>query len=240
MSMEVEYCHAARRRSQPGHAPAGTPRQNPRPLSRRPRGDPTRTRCTEIGRNRRPDSRRTAGNRGTLARQIAGAPRRPITTRRAHGRSRNGHARSRTDGRCGIARFVCARWLLRTPERLLVLSSTTRALFRGRRKKPHVRSNGAPRRPVSFYRLSAVCQPTVEILVAGGDLNPRPLDCQPLTAKPLRTTRGNKADAYWVNRGRGATPDHPEPRTIVPVLCPLDRSSLSPLDSTHLTGGDDV
>jgi hypothetical protein len=30
-----------------------------------------------------------------------------------------------------------------------------------------VRSNGAPRRPVSFYRLSAICQPTTENLVAG-------------------------------------------------------------------------
>jgi hypothetical protein len=30
-----------------------------------------------------------------------------------------------------------------------------------------VRSNGAPKRPVSFYRLSAVCQPTLENLVAG-------------------------------------------------------------------------
>jgi hypothetical protein len=30
-----------------------------------------------------------------------------------------------------------------------------------------VRSNGAPRRPVSFSRLSAVCQPTLGKLVAG-------------------------------------------------------------------------
>jgi hypothetical protein len=30
-----------------------------------------------------------------------------------------------------------------------------------------VRSNGAPKRPVRFYRLSAVCQPTTENLVAG-------------------------------------------------------------------------
>ncbi len=33
---------------------------------------------------------------------------------------------------------------------------------------PSVHSNGAPRRPVRFYRLSANCQPTIEKLVAGG------------------------------------------------------------------------
>jgi hypothetical protein len=32
--------------------------------------------------------------------------------------------------------------------------------------------NRAPKRPVRFYRLSAVCQPTVEILVAGAGFEP--------------------------------------------------------------------
>src|SRR4051812_47212244 len=35
-----------------------------------------------------------------------------------------------------------------------------------------VHSNGAPQRPVSFYRLSAVCQPTLEKLVAGAGFEP--------------------------------------------------------------------
>lgn len=38
-----------------------------------------------------------------------------------------------------------------------------------------VRSNGAPERPVRFYRLSANCQPTIENLVAGA-CNPLNLD----------------------------------------------------------------
>src|SRR5439155_10288110 len=35
-----------------------------------------------------------------------------------------------------------------------------------------VRTNGAPQRPVSFYRLSAICQPTVEKVVAGAGFEP--------------------------------------------------------------------
>src|SRR6266540_7159224 len=35
-----------------------------------------------------------------------------------------------------------------------------------------VHSNGAPQRPVRFYRLSAVCQPTTQNLVAGAGFEP--------------------------------------------------------------------
>jgi hypothetical protein len=35
---------------------------------------------------------------------------------------------------------------------------------------------------------------------------------------PPGTTRDDPAHVHWVNGGRGATPDHPTPRQIVPIL----------------------
>jgi hypothetical protein len=70
-------------------------------------------------------------------------------------------------------------------------------------------------------------------LVAGRDLNPRPLGYEPLIAKPRGTAQGSKARIHWMNRGREATPDHPKPRQIVPDLSPRNRvvhfSTFAPL-----------
>ena len=57
----------------------------------------------------------------------------------------------------------------------------------------------------------------------GRDLNPRPLGYEPLIAKPPGTAQGSQAHFHWVTRGRGATPDHPKPRQIVPDLSPRNR-----------------
>ena len=54
-------------------------------------------------------------------------------------------------------------------------------------------------------------------------MNLRPLGYEPLAAKPPGTARDDQAHFYWVICGRGATPDHPKPRTIVPDLSPRNR-----------------
>jgi hypothetical protein len=43
---------------------------------------------------------------------------------------------------------------------------------------------------------------------------------EPLISSLPGTIRGNKGRFYWVIRGWGATPAHPNPRTIVPNLSP--------------------
>src|SRR2546425_1917392 len=42
----------------------------------------------------------------------------------------------------------------------------------GARLVASVRTNGAPKRPARLYRLSAICQPTVEKVVAGAGFEP--------------------------------------------------------------------
>ena len=49
----------------------------------------------------------------------------------------------------------------------------------------------------------------------GRDLNPRPLGYEVDSGKTPETAPGNRGRFYWVSRGRGATPDHPKPRTRV-------------------------
>jgi hypothetical protein len=66
-------------------------------------------------------------------------------------------------------------------------------------------------------------KPFLIFWLRGRDLNPRPLGYEPLIAKPPGTAQGNKARIYWMTRGRGATPDHPKPRQIVPDLSPRNR-----------------
>jgi hypothetical protein len=66
-----------------------------------------------------------------------------------------------------------------TPNVILAVIPTAATINAPRPAKERfgsVRSNGAPQRPVSFYRLSAVRQPTIEIMVAGA-CNQRTCSC---------------------------------------------------------------
>jgi hypothetical protein len=60
----------------------------------------------------------------------------------------------------------------------------------------------------------------LENWLRGRDLNPRPLGYEPGRNKQRETAGGDQAHIHWSNRGRGATPDHPKLRQIVPVLSP--------------------
>ena len=101
-----------------------------------------------------------------------------------------------------------------------------RAVFSGsvdRCTTIHAKTGGSNRLPVRGC-VQALCSQWFRGWdLRGQDLNLRPLGYETDPSQQPEAAGHDQVHFYWVIGGRGATPAHPKPRQIVPVLSPRRR-----------------